>query len=107
MNDTQTKVLRAVLECQTDTLQAAGYSDDLDQITLDVQGFLNDAASDAQTLVGLVLDAIADASLGAFSNWDLPRRRTWLTNLPQEPVIGGKQTRDLLGVLLSLGWLVI
>jgi choline dehydrogenase-like flavoprotein len=107
MNDTQTKVLRAVLECQTDVLQAAGYTDDLDQITLDVQGFLNDASSDAQTLVGLVLDAIADASLGAFWNWDLPRRRTWLSNLPQAPVIGGKQTRDLLGVLLSLGWLVI
>jgi choline dehydrogenase-like flavoprotein len=107
MNDTQKKVLRAVLECQTDVLQAAGYRDDLDQIAVDVLGFLNDAASDAQILVELVLDTIADASFGAFWNWDLPRRRTWLSNLPKEPLVGGKQTRDLLGVLLSLGWLVI
>ena len=107
MNDTQTKVLRAVLECQTNVLQAAGYNDDLDQFTADVQGFLNDAGGDEQTLVELVLDTIADASIGAFWNWDVPRRSTWLTKLPQAPVIGGKQTRDLLGVLLSLGWLVI
>ncbi|HVM47351.1 MAG TPA: GMC oxidoreductase [Candidatus Acidoferrum sp.] len=107
MNATQTKVLRAVLEAQVSVLQPTGYQDDLDQITQDVLGFLNDAASDAQVLVGLVLDTIADTSLGAFWNWDPARRQTWLRELSQAPLVGGKQTRDLLGVLLSLGWLVI
>src|SRR5207247_2465618 len=42
-----------------------------------------------------------------FWRWNAARRRQWLGNLSDEVPLLGKQLRDLLGVLLGLGWLII
>jgi choline dehydrogenase-like flavoprotein len=108
----QEKVLRAVLECQMAMLQPSGYTDDLGEVASDVEGFLRDTSADARGLVILLLEQIAVETVilppfHPFWEWELSHRKEWLFNLSKSVVVGGKQMRDLLGVLLSLGWLVI
>jgi choline dehydrogenase-like flavoprotein len=112
LNDDQAKVLRAVLECQMAVLQPSGYKDDLGEVAADVEGFLRDASADARGLVLLLLEKIAVDTrvlppFHPFWEWDLAHRKEWLVDLAKSPLAGGKQMRDLLGVLMSLGWLVI
>jgi choline dehydrogenase-like flavoprotein len=106
LSSTQQNVLRAILECEMAELP--GYNDDPDGVVADVEGFLRDASADARNLVILLLDTIAAQTLlNPFSSWDIPTRKQWLVGLSQAPLVGGKQLRDLLGIVLSLGWLVI
>jgi choline dehydrogenase-like flavoprotein len=108
LNDAQQKTLRAVLECQMEVLRPSGYADDLDAVVADVEGFLRDASGDARCLVSVLLEKIAaDTLFHPFWEWDVPRRKAWLVDLAKAPLVGGKQMRDLLGTVLSLGWLVI
>jgi hypothetical protein len=108
LNDAQRKVLRAVLECHVAVLHPTGYNDDLDALEADAEGYLRDASPDARGLVSLLLEKIAvETAFHPFWEWDVPSRQGWLMNQAKSLLVGGKQVRDLLGVLLSLGWLII
>jgi len=112
LNGDQEKVLRAVLESQMELLKPSGYVDEVDDVAADVEGFLRDASADARELVVLLLDKIAVDTVALppfhpFWEWEVSHRQQWLTNLSKTSLVGGKQMRDLLGVLLGLGWLII
>ncbi|MCI0585336.1 MAG: GMC oxidoreductase [Planctomycetes bacterium] len=106
MNEVRRKVLRAFLDAQLDILRAKGLEEDSGAVTRDVEAFLADASPDAARLVGLLLDAIHVLSLGRFDDQTARQRRDWLHHFARHAPLPA-QTRDLVAILASLGWLVI